>query len=178
MRGPCGSGRPLAARQLRDARALDGEAMAGRVAGLVRCSVPSWMRRSKTKWGGSPTLKPTAERWRAPMHQQRPLSSRPLEDPQSPFDLHKVPSRALAGDRCPPPQPTDPMNVAQRQSVSLYRSSIVASRSVWILWQSECLPGGWSDGWDALSLGCVLRDSTTQKMLKQCSESMQPPAHR
>ena len=37
--GPCESGRPSGARQLRDARALDGEATADRAAALVASTV-------------------------------------------------------------------------------------------------------------------------------------------
>ena len=49
--------------------------------------------------------------------------------------------------------------------VSPYRSSIVASRSAWILWQTGFVPDGWSDRRDALPQGCVLRDYTVQEVL-------------
>ena len=41
----------------------------------------------------------------------------------------------------------------------------IASRSVWILWQTGFVPDGWSDRRDALPQGCVLRDYTVQEVL-------------
>ena len=57
------------------------------------------------------------------------------------------------------------MDVARWLSVSLFRSSIVAMRPLWILWHTGCVPDGWSDRRDALPQGCVLRDYTIQAVL-------------
>ena len=57
------------------------------------------------------------------------------------------------------------MDVAQGLSVSLYRSSIVALRPLWILWQTGFVPDGLSGRREALPQGCVLRHYTIQAVL-------------